>query len=192
MFFAAALMLFAAASAVMGEEAGFSISIDPGLSVPVGQNAQYFAPGGGFDILGEYRLAGLAPLRIVGSLGYTLLPIKTATTISLLSAGAGLGVGWEPTPNLVLSGSLQAGFFYGFFNDPQATAAVSNPANGGGNPFVAGSMAGTCMFNRSFGAGLGVGYRQLFGFVGDLRVFAMGMYRFPPPGAAKENVTWEE
>jgi hypothetical protein len=96
----------------------------PGMSIPIGQDKDYFKPGGDIGILLYYRFP-LQPLFFLnGVTGYSLIPLSTVSSLSVLSLGIGGGVTYDVLPRLNIRGWAAGGYFRGFLNDK------SGPKNG--------------------------------------------------------------
>ena len=70
----------------------FSLTINPGISIPLGESGDYFKLGGQVKLSGEYKLQNIPIIFLGGEIGYKFHPIKAEESISILSLGAGGGV----------------------------------------------------------------------------------------------------
>jgi tetratricopeptide (TPR) repeat protein len=151
----------------------FSLTLTPSVTVPLGRDAPYYNPGFGADISADFRMPFFPLWFVSGGLGYSLVPLESVTSLSLLSGGLGTGFRFD-------SGKLGAkvrgagGYFYGFLND--------GSSRGGANPFATGGASISWAFTPSLSAGLGATYRYFFGLYNDLSIQLGGSYSFLPGG----------
>ncbi len=181
------LILCAAGSAAFGQSAGrdiasseFRLSLNPGMSFPLADAAQLFSFGGGLDMDLEYSPQFLPPLRLLAVLQYDLIPLQADTTISMLSAGLGAGAGMRFFGDLSAECFASGGYYFGFLNDSNAAAGLTQAQTSGGNPFVGGGLRFTWMASPVLGFSLGGVYRALLGFSQDIRICLGIAYDFVP------------
>ena len=119
----------------------FSLRITPGLSIPLGMDADIFTLGGGGDFLAQFQIPLLPTLDLdlQVELGYNLMPVQASNSVSLLAVGAGRGVSWEFVPRLIAGAYVQGGVYYAFLNDTSAVGASSS--TGSANPFFSGGAS---------------------------------------------------
>ncbi len=94
----------------------FWVQLSPALTIPVGDSGQYFTLGGGGALLAEYRLPFLPMAMARGSVEYGFDPILARQSVSLASAAAGVGFGYNFIPNVGVKVYADGGATYGFFN----------------------------------------------------------------------------
>ncbi len=123
----------------------------PSLEVPVGTGASSFGLGGAALLSVEYKPPLSFPLVLVADIGYGLQPVvvPTATSLNVLSAGAGLGVQFPFLTRLSAGIFAKGGYYLGLVRDE-----LGNTISGG-NPFVTGS--GEVSFYLTPSLSLGVG-----------------------------------
>jgi tetratricopeptide (TPR) repeat protein len=181
------LLLCAAGSEAFGQSgehsdpsSEFRLSLNPGLSIPLGDSAPLFSFGGGLDLDFEYRPKIIPAARFLMILQYDLIPIQADTTVSLLSAGLGAGAGMQLFRDFSAECFASGGYYYGFLNDSNAAAGLTQAQSSGSNPFVGGGLRFTWMANPVLGFSLGGTYRALLGFSQDVRVYLGIVYDFVP------------
>ncbi len=104
------------------------IGLQPAVTVPLGDSANYFTLGGAGAIVGEYRLP-FFPLALArAEIGYEYTPIPARQAVSFTSASAGIGMSYNFFPAFGVKGYADGGATYGFFN--------SGGGPGYWNPFV--------------------------------------------------------
>ena len=69
-------------------------------------------------------------LFLLGDLGYSFLPIKAETSLSVFSVGAGGGISFNFGKKIITKVFMSGGYYYGFLND--------GTGPGGNNPYVLG------------------------------------------------------
>jgi len=151
----------------------FSLTLTPSVTVPLGRDAPYYNPGFGADISADFRMPFFPLWFVSGGLGYSLVPLETVTSLSLLSGGVGTGLRFD-SGKLGVKVRGTGGYFYGFLND--------GTSRGGANPFAAGGASISWAFTPSLSAGLGATYRNFFGLYNDLSIQLGGAFSFLPGG----------
>ncbi len=150
-----------------------SFSLTPGLSIPLGNNAELFSPGGELKLSGRYRLPSLPLLFLGGQAGYGFSPITSADRLSLVSAGIGVGLVHEFTPKLSVSAFASGGVFLAMLS---GEAPAWNPQAGGGASL-------SYRLKPKLSADLELGYRYLFGLTSHLTAGLGASYHLPGPAA---------
>ena len=80
----------------------FSLTLTPGMSLPIGKSSEVYKMGGGIQLTGEYLLPYEKPLLLLsGGCGYNIFPIKAETGLSLFSVQGGGGVGLDISRRLI-------------------------------------------------------------------------------------------
>jgi hypothetical protein len=148
-----------------------SLSLLPKFSFPLGRATELFSYGGGVEFSAAYGLPFLPRVYAGASLGYSLMPIKAATSLSLLSGGLDAGVHFDIGDRIDVRGSGTVGYFYGVLND--------GSRRGGANPFVSGGVNASYLISPKFSAGMGASFRSFFGLCNDLAVNLMASYGLP-------------
>jgi len=138
----------------------FSLSFIPSFSVPLGNDATAFGLGGGGKLVGEYRMPFLPMLFAGAEGGFSLVPLTSITTMSLVSGGAVVGARFDFLKNLTFRVAGAGGYFYAFLND--------GSGNSGSNPFASIGADLSWAFNPALSVGLGATYRDYFGLYNDL------------------------
>ncbi len=100
-----------------GETLLLELDLDAGIEYPFDTDFDLLDLGPVAGLTGGVLFPGLAWLRPISSISYSYLPVKAETSLSLISAGIGAGLRFEPTERLQIEVSLVAGVYYGFFND---------------------------------------------------------------------------
>ena len=132
------------------------LEITPAATIPLLDSGQQFSTGSLLEISGLYHLPFLPLAFLNAELGYGSLPLKVATSVSVLSGGVGLGVelGLSPSLSVKLSGS--GGYYWGYMAD-------STIQTGGGNPYVYGGAGLDFSISTEIGVGVELGYRNYLG-----------------------------
>jgi tetratricopeptide (TPR) repeat protein len=144
------------ASAQEEERLPLVLKLAPEMTVPLGQDARYFLLGGGARIAASYWNEHFPFLSLDLGIGYTIAPIDTAShvagaSLSVVSAGVGLGAHWGLGRRLVLNASGEGGYSYGF---------VSQSSEAGGTPFFGAGFGASYLLSPSLGLGLLGSYRN--------------------------------
>jgi hypothetical protein len=132
-----------------------SLAVNPGILIPLGEDADYFKVGGNVSITGAFSLPFLPLLFIPIQGGYSILPVYFDTTLSALSIGTGVGIGYNVLPKLNVRGWATGGYFYSFLNDR------SGPS--GGNPYISVGAGALLPVGRSLSMGLNASYTNYLG-----------------------------
>jgi tetratricopeptide (TPR) repeat protein len=157
-----------------------SIHLIPGMSVPLGSDANIYTLGGGGNLLARFTFPGLSFLSFEGGVGFTMAPLKVAAGMpvssSLLWTGAArLGIGaYFPLLRYFVAGAYIHGGYYlgGFISDPPDSTS-------GSGPMLDAGLELDVMLSPYMSLGAGASYRMLFGLSNDLLVNLGVSYHFP-------------
>jgi tetratricopeptide (TPR) repeat protein len=139
----------------------FSLAVQPGFSVPVAGDGEFFASGLSLAVSGRYALPVYPRAGVGASLAYSLAPLDEVTGLSLVSAAAEAGLQWPLTAKVSLDGRLQAGYYFGFLND----------GSGAGNhPYAGAGLGASWKLRPALAVGVGASYRNFLGLYNDLLV----------------------
>ncbi len=148
----------------------FSLNLTPGLSVPIGKDADFFNLGGSVGISGEYRIPSRPLFYISGSLGYALMPVAFETSLPALSVGTGAGVHCDISKRLFFKGCTSGGYFYSFMNDK------TGPKDG--HPFIAAGAGIRFLVAPSISIGLEGSYMNYLGLYNGIGISLGTAYHF--------------
>jgi hypothetical protein len=114
----------------------FSFKLSPGLTLPVGEDSEYFNLGFYSDLITEIRIPNVPLLYFPIGVGYSYIPINSdivELNLMLLRASGGVGIDWNPTGDLHIGAYTRFGYTYGFIPDTenQLEQNVVNPTNTG-------------------------------------------------------------
>jgi len=113
------------------------ITVTPGIEYPIQSGFTLLDLGGAMDMRASVPLPFLPWLAVSADISYSYLPTLAASSLSLISAGAGVRATWEATPRFSLYGSVSFGGYYGFLNSTALDATgVAYQDQQGGDPFV--------------------------------------------------------
>ena len=145
-----------------------SFSLTPNFTIPLGAEgslagggSEWFAPGGGATISGQFRLPFLPLLYAGADFGYSWVPIASVTSMSMLLAGLSAGIYLDILPTVGIRGFGSAGYSYNFLN---------NSAGSGGTPFVCAGTELSWAFIPALSLTAGGKYRYFFDLYADLAV----------------------
>lgn len=146
-----------------------SIHVNPGLSLPIGEDAQIYKPGGGGTLTVNYNLFPFLNLGL--NTGYNFLPVNTlpafeARSLSIIHLGLQAGTAFVPLKKLSLSIYAGGGWYYGYTNED-----TQQNAN---NPYVYGGLGVSYRLIPSFSIGVEGSYRNFLGLAQDLMVHLGG------------------
>jgi tetratricopeptide (TPR) repeat protein len=147
-----------------------SLSVSPGVSIPLGKNADLFGFGGDVKLSGRYRLSSLPMFFLGGQVGYNLSPIVEGTSLSTLTAGVSSGITKELSPKFGMSGFAEGGAFFSMLSGNQGSAVY---------PYAAGGAGLHYRLNRSLSLGLEASYRYFFGLSSGIVVGLGATYHAP-------------
>jgi len=152
-----------------------SVTLTPSMSIPLGGDNALYAFGGGAEFSAAYRIPFLPLLFLGGSLGYSFVPLKAVTSLSLLGGGLDAGVHIDVGNRLSIRAFGTGGYFYAFLND--------GTGRSGANPFVSGGADITYTLFPGFSARVGAAYRNHIGLYNDLSMFLGASCGFPRTAA---------
>ncbi len=149
-----------------------SLTLTPEASIPLGDERDDFKFGGGVLIRGEYKLPYRKPhLFLLGDVGYSLLPIKAETSLSILTIGTGGGVSFDLGERIFTKAFMSGGFFYGFLNDGTGPS--------GSNPYILGGANIGYFITPKISIGAGLNYNNYFGLYNNLGITIGSSYHIP-------------
>jgi hypothetical protein len=138
-----------------------SLHVTPAFTLPIGESADYFLPGGAADLSLELGFTPKRLLFLAADLGYAYTPYKAAESLSTLTAMAGGGVNLELIPRLVLKAFAAGGYYYSFINQDKM---------GSGNPSLLGGLSLQYLVYPLLNLGIGAAYRNNLGLYQGLEV----------------------
>lgn len=139
-----------------------SLSLVPGVNVPLGADAQAFGIGGAGDLRAEYRMPFFPVLFAGAGAGYSFVPLKSITSMSLISASALVGARLDFLGGFSARVTSGMGYYYAFLND--------GSSNSGSNPFLSIGADLSYALMPALSIGLGASYRNFLGLYNDLSV----------------------
>ena len=125
-----------------------TLQLTPGIQFPLGSDSELYKLGAGADITGELRLPSL-PLSFSLGGGYQLAPTQSDVSLSMITAGAGVGAGFSLLPGLSAQGYLKSGFLYSFINEEDVS---------GSGWYVKGGVGAFYLLTRRLGLVLDASY----------------------------------
>ncbi len=151
----------------------FSMSVAPGVSIPMFADSAYFDLGGSANIEAEMRMP-FFPLAYVGlNVDYTYSPVRRVTSLSTIDGGLAAGITYEIVPNITLKAFAGGGYFYGFLNN--------GTPPGGSNPYISGGLGAAYSITPNLSVGAQATYRYFLGLMNDIAVEIGTTYRFGSP-----------
>lgn len=102
-------LLLLAGPAAFSEEI-FSLSLSPGIELPVAAAVDGFSTGWSAGLSGIARVSAESPIVLGGSARFASHPTTVATVLSSVSLGPEVGVLFEPFSSLVARATLGAGY----------------------------------------------------------------------------------
>jgi tetratricopeptide (TPR) repeat protein len=145
------LLLGCLNNAVSQKQEFLSLKAAPGAIIPFGDSREYFSAGGGVSLSADYELPFLNLMFARGEIAYNLVPTLADTNMTILSLGAGAGIGYDPISKLNLKAALCGGYYYRFYN-----------ADIGGNAFLRPQVEINFVLSPSLSLGLNVGYEMYY------------------------------
>lgn len=141
---------------VLAQQQGgkFSLSVMPGVNIPLGVPAEAFKIGGGAEITAAYSMPFAPFLTARAALDYSIAPVKSVDepiNLSMITVSLGPGVRVAPFPWLTAYAILTGGYGLGILSGET-----------GGSAFFAGE--GGAIFNiiPALSVGAGASYRHYF------------------------------
>ena len=96
----------------------FSISMEPGVTIPLGNSAAYYTLGGGAAMRGELSFPSLPFLFFSAGVSYGYSPLQYLRSISTVTGTLGAGLKLDLTSWLAVRAFIDGGAYNGFMNDP--------------------------------------------------------------------------
>jgi hypothetical protein len=157
----------------------FSLSLAPGISIPLGEDSEIFTLGGGTNIAArlDFPLLSKLDINAIFGLGYDFTPVKADTSLSTLSIGAGGGITWEFIPRLRIGGYAKGGYFYSLLNDTSGVPEGEDKT-GGGNLFLSGGVNFAFRLFPTVSIGVDASYRNLLALNKSIIVALAASYHF--------------
>ena len=150
-------------------DAPLSLLVKPGISIPVGEDADIYKPGWGGTISLSYNLFPFLNLGLHS--GYSYFPVDTLPdfkpkSLTITHLGMQAGTSLELLPQFSLSAYAGGGWYYGMNNeDTQQTED---------NPYVHGGLGLSYQLIPSFSIGVEGAYRNFSGLAKDIMVHLGG------------------
>lgn len=164
------ILIAVAATRLLGQEPGkeprpssFSLQVNPGMEIPLGESSEYFKLGGSLDLAGEYFFTEAPAWFATAGLGYQLAPIQAEKSVQLISGGIGGGLSLDLMPRLSMKASVTGGYFFGLL--PTESGLES-----GGNPYVKAGGGLSFLISPRISLGVSATYHNLIGFYNGLGV----------------------
>jgi tetratricopeptide (TPR) repeat protein len=178
---AACLLLNAAMlQAQDGEEGIFSMHLIPGVSFPMGEDAEYFTIGGGVSLLGRLAILGDSFLYLEAGAGFSVTPLSVAedavydaAMMYLVSPRAGVGLRFEPFDNFTIGVHAHGGYYF-------ASLDVDTENNTGSNPLIDVGADVKYKLTPNLSLGVDASYRYFFGLYNDIMLSLGVSYSFSP------------
>jgi len=129
----------------------FSLSLTPGVIVPIGNSAELFTTGGIVELSGDFTIP-FAPF-LYGRVGIDagILPTKAEKNMTLITFNGGAGVQLNPLQKLQIKTGAEAGYYLGFFQ-----------GQNGGGLHITGGVDLSYKMSPALALGLGVQYHRYF------------------------------
>jgi hypothetical protein len=159
-----------------------SFGVSPSFTLPLGESASLYSPGGGGDMYVDFPVPGLSSLNIRAGLGYSYLPVQADIALSEMSVKAGLGYELELVPFFTLFADAGGGYFIGVL-----------PFKTGNNSFGTGLLVeggGGVQFNFSPGLSvrLGAAYKYDVDLYSGVKVYLTAGLRQGKGAPGKANL----
>lgn len=150
-----------AGSLVFPQSSGdFSLHLRPGAELPLGSKSALFVEdanyllGGSAELAGQYFFPWAPSVYFEGSLNIGIHPTQASKSLTLTSAGVGLGYDLRLFNRTSAQIGAQTGVSIGLFEDSEAA----------GNPFLGGSLAMTVDLSPGLALSLGGTYSYHLGW----------------------------
>lgn len=158
---------------------GFSLLLVPGMTLPMGEDANYFSLGGGATLLGRLSIPSMQFLYFETGVDFSLSPIKVAADksypgamLNIFSGSLGVGLRYPILPGLFAGINAHGGYYYGFTN-------ADTTDTSGHNPFFDAGIELKYRLTPSLNLGIDASYRLFFGLLNDIRAGLGVSYNFP-------------
>jgi hypothetical protein len=156
-----------------GSEAGsaarpalLSLGISAAYSSPVLDPSGLFEPGFSGGFVAGWRLPFLPVVSLRVGMEYLYATTLGSPTLSLITAGSGLGLHILRTPTIGINAFAEAGYSYAFINDPSAST-------GYGILQLKAGLDAQLFLSPGLALTAGLSYRQEYGLFGGL-AFSLG------------------
>lgn len=156
----------------------FILSLQPGIAFPLSENQDIMEMswGAGLRAYVPVRLVDSLALRLGGGISYRFTSTTLTSSLSMVGGGGLVGLEWQPHQRFSLVATGGLGYFYSFFNSPDAVPAETN---GGGGMFII-AEGGVAFFPADrFSIGLTAGWQGDLNYRNTLILGVDFSYRFP-------------
>jgi hypothetical protein len=149
----------------------WSFHLTPGVTFPLGGDAEYYNMGGGAGLAAEYRIPPFPRFFVSGNLGYTFIPVTFETSMSVLPFGAGGGASFPLGEKIDLKVFAKGGYYYAFLND--------NSGPKSGNLWAEVGSGGYYYLTENISLGLQISYLNYTGLYNGLGIGVGTAYHLP-------------
>jgi tetratricopeptide (TPR) repeat protein len=163
-----------------GEQEVFSLHLIPGMSIPLGADADVFTMGGAGSLMARFSLPDFQYLSLELGAGYSITPVNlpsgstySSILLNIISGKLGIGFRVPIAGFLVVGVHAYGGYYYGFLSDQ------SLPNSTGNNPLLDAGVEVKFKLSPYFSFGVDASYRMFFGLSTDLLLGIGVSYHFP-------------
>jgi tetratricopeptide (TPR) repeat protein len=162
------------------EEGVFSLNLTPGVTFPIGEDAQSFTMGGGASLLGRLAVPGISFLYLEGGAGFSVTPLSLlesaaydAAMMYIISPRVGVGVRFPLFSGLTVGAHAHGGYYF-------ASLDVDTQNNTGSNPLIDVGADVKYRLTPNLSLGVDASYRWFFGLYNDVMLSLGVSYTFSP------------
>jgi tetratricopeptide (TPR) repeat protein len=156
------------------------VAVTPGALVPLFSDADLFTVGASAVVTGELKIPQVRFLYTHGELGYSLIPVRAETLLSVIPLGIGLDFKINALPRLEAKAALSGGYYFGALHSSPFLG--EGEAIWDGNPYISVRAGPSFYFTPTLSLGLEASYVNYFGLVHFLGVSLSGSYHIPIQG----------
>jgi hypothetical protein len=172
-FLAVVIALAAGAEERPASPIDFGLTLSPGAVFPLGTDASLFKTGAGASVQVHVSLPGLDWLQGTAGLEYLWVPVRAASSVSVLAVGVGANLAVDLLPWLDAWVGAEAGYSpAGLWSE----AFLGGDVLWGGYPFVTGRAGLTFHLTPAWSLGVGLNGTAFLGLLNTAGVTASGTY----------------
>ena len=156
------------------------VAVTPGAVVPLFSDADLFRVGASAVVTGELKIPQVRFLYTHGELGYSLIPVRAESLLSVIPFGLGLVLKINVLPRLELNAAASGGYYFGVLHSSPFLGEGEGIWDG--NPYVSVRTGPSFYFTPKLSMGIEASYANYFGLVQFLGISLAGSYHIPIQG----------
>jgi len=162
------------------------VAVTPGAIVPLFADADLYTVGASAVVTGELKISSVPFLYTHGEIGYSLIPVRAESLLSVVPLGVGMDFKINVLPRLEAKAAVSGGYYFGALHSSPFLA--EGEAIWDGNPYLSLRAGSSFYLMPTISLGLEASYANYFGLVHFLGVSLVGSYHIPIQGRAPVEI----